>query len=83
MIEPTARPRQRAKMKPLPLTKRERRILKDARKCGVHTFSWQADIVSNRQVAEVMAGMTDNQRALWFDQMENVVCLVETLRGAN
>ena len=83
MIDPTAQPRQRARAKPLPLSKRECRILRDARRYGVYAFSWEADIVTNRQVSEVMAGMTDNQRALWFDQIEGVICLVESLRGAN
>lgn len=71
------------KTKTPPLTRKERRILKEARGYGLTTFGNHNDLTGQKTATQSLEGMTTGQRNYYFNLIEDFCILEETLRGEN
>ena len=71
----------RVKAQPLPLTRRERKALAEARSYGLAAFG--DSIATEKTAAKALATFTDNQRQYFFAGLEDYCDLTESLRGEN
>lgn len=66
-----------------PLTRRERRIVNEAKSYGLTSFGTRNDLKGRLTARQSIKGMTDEQRNYYFDLIEDFCSLVATLRAEN
>jgi len=66
-----------------PLTRRERRIVSEAKGYGLTSFGTRNDLKGKLTARQSIRGMTDDQRNYYFNLIEDFCSLVATLRGEN
>ena len=73
----------KTKRKAPPLTRRERRIAKEAEYFGLTSFSPPGSLKGQVTMRQSLEGMTDTQRNYYFDMVEDFCSLGVALRGVN
>lgn len=68
---------------PIPLTRREQRIVSRAREMGMAHFGELGLIASYPNIARELAGLTDNERHGIFCELEDFISLLIAFRGTN
>jgi len=71
----------KVKAQPLPLTRRERKTLAEARHYGLAAFG--DTLTTEKTAAKALATFTDTQRQWFFVGLEDYCDLTESLRGEN